>query len=109
MSAVVPFAHRGFFMQVFQIGGKTAGGVWLENERGESLHHKSLLPIFGRVTATHPSCRDVRVGDWCVFDRGRPIRVKTREGTKYVLDERMVLAIVQHPDGDVWFRPEDPG
>lgn len=100
---VTPFGHRTFFLVPFQVGGKTPGGVWLENEHGESLHHKGLPRIFGRVTKVSATCREVRVGDWVVFPPNRPIRVATAAGPIYVLGEQTVLGIVQAPDGDPWF------
>jgi hypothetical protein len=95
--------HRAFAIKPFQVGGQTPGGVWLENERGESLHDRRLPCIFGRVTQVSPSCRDVRVGDWVCFPPNRPIRVRTKAGNIYVLTESSVLGIVQAPDGEPWF------
>jgi hypothetical protein len=100
---VTPTQHRGFFLQPWTIGGQTPGGVWLENERGESLHDRRLPRIFGRVTAVSATCRDVRVGDWVIYPPNRPVRLPTKEGNIYALTEASVLGIVQHPDGEPWF------
>jgi hypothetical protein len=100
---IEPFQHRGFFLQPFQVGGQTPGGVWLETESGESLHDRRLPCIFGRVTKISASCRDVRVGDWILFPPNRPVRTKTRDGNIYSLTETAILGIVQAPDGQPWF------
>jgi co-chaperonin GroES (HSP10) len=98
MSPFVPFGHRVFFLRPFQAQGETDTGILLQ-------HHDKLPPIYGRVTQTHPSCRDVRVGDWVVYAPNRPTRVKTREGSLYVLDETQVLGVVEAGDGHPWFDP----
>ena len=72
----VPFAYRSLYLKPFAMDGTTASGIVLQ-------HHDKLAKIYGRVTAVHPSCRNVRVGDWVIFEPGRPERLSTREGAAF--------------------------
>ncbi len=95
----VPAARRSFFLAPFVPEGTSPGGVWIS-------HHKSIPAIFGRVTAVHHTCRDVRVGDWVVFEAGRPVRLKWSGGRVFCLREQSLLGIVLPPDGLPWFQEE---
>jgi hypothetical protein len=95
-----PFQYRGLFLVPFSTEGQmTASGISV-------VHDKRLPKIYGRVTAVHSSCRTVRVGDWVVFERERPVRLPYPGGQVWSLDERQVLGVVQAPDGLPWFTEE---
>jgi hypothetical protein len=93
-----PYGKGVFYLRPFVPEGFTPSGIFIQ-------HHRSLPAIFGRVTAVHASCRSVRVGDWVVFEAGRPVRLKWRGGHVYALRERALLGIVLPPDGLPWFSP----
>lgn len=97
---ITPFAHRGFFLAPFSWGGEESAGA-----SGIVLHHHRLLPVtYGRVTATHHTCRAVRTGDWVVFLPGRPVRSRLASGESlYSLDERQVLGVIENGSGRPWF------
>ena len=95
----IPFSHRTLFLQPFQASGQTASGI-------EIIHHRLLPVIYGRVTQVHPTCRYVRVGDWIIFEVGRPERLTTDSGSIYSLSETQVLGIVEPGDGGVWFEED---
>jgi D-serine deaminase-like pyridoxal phosphate-dependent protein len=94
----VPFGYRTLFLVPFRAEGVTDSGISI-------AHHEKLHVIYGRVTATHSTCRNARVGDWAVFLPNRPTRVPTARGNIYVLDERQILGIVEPGDGAPWFAP----
>ena len=96
----VPFAYRSLYLKPFAMDGTTASGIVLQ-------HHDKLAKIYGRVTAVHPSCRNVRVGDWVIFEPGRPERLSTREGAIYCLREQHVLGVVEPGDRRAWFDTVD--
>jgi hypothetical protein len=93
-----PYGRGVFYLRPFVPEGLTPSGIFIQ-------HHRSLPAIFGRVTAIHPSCRAVRVGDWVVFEAGRPVRLKWRGGYVWALRERALLGVVLPPDGLPWFAP----
>lgn len=93
-----PFAYRTLYLVPFQAGGKTGSGI-------EIFHHEKLPPVYGRVTLAHPTCRNVRSGDWIVYLPNRPARIKTLLGPLYCLSELDVLGIVEPGDGLPWFAP----
>lgn len=95
-----PFAYRSFFLVPFRAEGLTASGIKIQ-------HHEKLHVIYGRVTQVHPSCRIVRSGDWVLYLPNRTVRVPTRTGNLYVLDETQVLGVVEPGDGLPWFAPEE--
>lgn len=92
----VPFSPHTFFLQPFGMDGTTDSGI-------ELIHHVKLPIIYGRVTAVHPSCRNVAVGDWVIFPPERPERLTTASGTLYCLDERIALGVVEPGDGRPYF------
>ena len=94
-----PFGHRTMFVRPFRMGGETASGILVQ-------HHEKLPVIYARVTAVHPTCRNVRVGDWVIHEPNRTERLTTADGPIYVLDERLLLGVVEPGDGDPWFREE---
>ena len=102
MLQVRPFGYRTFFLQPFVPEGKTQGGVWI-------VHHKSIPAIFGRVTAAHESCLNVRVGDWVVYQVKRPVLLKWSGGRVYALREEQILGIVLPGDLAPWFAPSKEG
>ena len=91
-----PFGDRVLFLEPFGAGGRKASGVFV-------VHDRRLPSVYGKVTAVHPSCEQVRVGDWIIFAPKRPVKLTYPAGTIYALDEREVLGIVDAGDHRPWF------
>lgn len=96
----LPFSWRTCFVKPFMMEGLTESGILI-------AHHKNLDTIYARVTQVHPSCRNVRVGDWVLHLRNRAERVKSPDGAIYLLDERLVIGVVDPGDGTPWFQAEE--
>jgi hypothetical protein len=102
----LPFAERSFFLEPFLPKGQK-NGVWLEDQQGNSIHDRRIEPIYGRVTAIHPTCRYVRVHEWVIFLPNRPVEVKCPEGKIWWMLEKEVLGCVEAGDSFAWFEPEE--
>lgn len=94
---LVPFGPHSLYLRPFKPDGMTPGGVFIPG------HHDKLPAIYGRVTATHPTCSRVRVGDWIIFRRDRPVRTVWSGGVTYATTEEQVLAVLEPGDGAPWW------
>jgi co-chaperonin GroES (HSP10) len=97
---IVPFGYRTIHLVPFLGDGFTESGI-------EVTHHEKLQPIYGRVTAVDAECRDVRVNDFVVFRKYRPIELDHTNGKVWALNECHVLAVVRRADGSRWFGQAD--
>lgn len=97
---VAPFGNRVcFIVPMRKEGNYKQTGIWLS-------HHAGVPVVYGRVIAAHPTCRNVRIGDWVVHLPKRPVRLKTAAGNIYAIDETNLIAIVEAGDGKPWFLEE---
>ena len=88
-----PYGLGMFHLVPLRAEGETSSGIVIE-------HDRRLPPVYGRVTAVHPSCRKVRVGDWVLYLPNRPTRAAWSGGVVYALDEAQVVGIIRL-SGDV--------
>ena len=101
-----PFAERSLFLEPFLPGGQK-NGVWLENMQGESIHDRRIEPIYGRVTAVHPTCIYARVHEWIIFAPGRPVELKLPDGKIWWMLEKEILGCVEAGDAWPWYQPDE--
>jgi co-chaperonin GroES (HSP10) len=93
---IAPFGYRTIHLAPFLGDGYTASGIAV-------THHDKLQPIYGRVTAVHPECRSVRVNDFVVFRKHRPIELDYTGGTLWAINECHILAVLRRDDDATWF------
>lgn len=93
---IAPFGYRTLHIFPFLGDGYTESGI-------QVTHHDKLQPIYGRVTAVHPECRWVRLNDFVVFRKHRPIELEYSAGILWAINECHILAVLRRDDNTVWF------
>lgn len=90
------FHERSLLLEPLENEGFRKSGIYIKLSR-------VVGQCYGRVIKTHPTCRDVKPGDFIVYRKHAPIQLDRNREKLFVLFESQVIGALRTDDGQTWF------